>query len=229
MQDPVLTHHIQLYVLKKMLSKPSLRYSELKPKDVEANLFMYHLKQLIKAGLIVRGDQAYSLSRLGKQFADRATLSNMKIRIQPKVITIVTVRRADGAWLLLRRKHQPFLDYKGFPSGKIHFGEKLLQAATRELYEKSGLVDVELQLRGNLIMHFRDGQEPVSHINGYVFYGEVPRGCDVTVEQEHFDCYFANESALHEKPAFKGHELILELLKQHDALFIEEYESTTDF
>jgi len=228
MRFPELTHHIQLTILRNMLGRPESRYSDLKPKTVEANLFMYHLKQLMKADLIEKSGKNYVLTRQGKLFADRATLESMRIRVQPKLITILCVRRSDGQWLALRRKHQPFNDYMGFPSGKIHYGEGLQTSANRELKEKAGLENVELSLRGNVMMRFFDGNEVVNHIVGYVFYGEVPAGTDVAKRTEHYDTFFGNEDELFREPCFKGHREILTYLSGGEQLFIKEDDFTSD-
>lgn len=229
MQDPQLTHHIQLTILRQMLTQPTARYSDLKPKNLEANLFMYHLKLLIKQDLIEKQDKHYGLTRRGKRFADRATLDDMRIRIQPKLVAITALKRADGKWLLLERKHQPFLHHKGFPSGKIRFGESLQQAATRELQDKSGLTDVPLTLRGNIVMRFMDEQEVVNHIVGYVFYGEVPAHVEVDFHQEHYHAYMADEAEFFREPCFKGHQQILDYLSRGTFPFIEETAYQSDY
>lgn len=228
MQFPELTHHIQLTILRNMLSRTESRYTDLKPKTVEANLFMYHLKQLMKADLIEKQGKQYVLTPRGKLFADRVTLETMKIRVQPKVITILCIKRGDGAWLILRRKHQPFNDYAGFPSGKVHYGEQLLEAAVRELAEKAGLTGIELRLRGNIVMRFTESQETVNHTVGYVFYGEVPASTEVAKQTEHYDTFFGNEDELFREPCFKGHREILEYLSDGDQLFIKECDFTSD-
>lgn len=229
MNEPQLTHHIQLDILRRMLAKPELRYSELKMASVEANLFMYHLKQLMRVGLVEKQAAGYTLTRAGKRFADRASLSSMKIRLQPKCITVLAVQRADNMWLLLRRKHQPFLDYKGFPSGKIHYGETLAEAGRRELAEKSGLTGVDLELRGNVVMRFMDGAEPVNHIIGYVFYGTVPATTDIDFRQANFESYFGPEEDFFEPPCFKGHQEILRCLRAGPCPFTEEFTFDSDY
>jgi len=229
MQAPQVTHHIQLDILRKMLQAPESRYSDLKPKEIESNLFLYHLGQLKKIGLIEKQDKSYVLTRAGKHFADTTTLKTMKVRVQPKIITILCVKRSDGAWLTLRRTHQPFTGHVGFPSGKIHYGERLDEAAVRELREKTGLEHVSLRLRGNVSMRFLDGQETVTHIIGYVFYGEVPVGTETTHAAEYFETLFGNEADLFIEPYIKGNREILEYLKRDEALFFEECEFTSDF
>jgi len=229
MEQPQLTHHIQLNILRSMLNAPVVRYSQLKPANIEANLFMYHLKQLIRENLVHKVENGYALTRRGKQFADRASLETMHIRVQPKVVVILAVQRqGDDQWLLLKRKHQPFLDYKGFPSGKVHYGEDLERAARRELAEKCGLSGVGLTLRGNVIMRFMDQDEPVNHVIGYVFSGVAPPDTIVSLETDHYASYFAPEAELFSQPCFKGHKEILDWLKG-GKLFIEDVDFESDY
>jgi predicted NUDIX family NTP pyrophosphohydrolase len=227
----IIDHHIKRGIIKHLLTVPSARYSELRPKNVESNLFMYHLQQLIKQGYVEKVDKSYQLTQLGKQMADRVSLDSLKFRIQPKLITILTIQRADGKWLLIERTHQPFLGYKGFPSGKIHYGEDLHTAAQRELEEKTGLTNVELTLRGNFIMRYsRDGQT-VNHINGYVFSGQCPDGIDTNVRTDMFYSLWGDESGLFAERSFNGHKQILKLLQEYKPgdLFISENDFVSDF
>lgn len=227
-REPSVDHHIQLHILKEMLIRNEARYSELKPPAVEANLFMYHLNRLIQTGMILKQDKSYVLTRTGKLYADRSNLASMKIRRQPKCISILAIQNALNEWLILKRKHQPFIGYKGFPSGKIHFGETLLQSAARELSEKSGLTDVQLELKGTIIMRFMDEDITVNHVIGYVYYGRVEDARKVEYVREHFECYFADESEFYEPPYFEGHHEILKLLKE-PAPFIAEYDFKSDY
>jgi 8-oxo-dGTP pyrophosphatase MutT (NUDIX family) len=230
MQQPHISHHIQLGILRQMLLSSESRYSDMKPKNVESNLFMYHLKQLIREGLIEKHDKIYTLTREGKRFADRATLETMRIRVQPKIVIVLCIRREDGKWLIMRRKHQPFVDYKGFPSGKMHYGETLQQAAERELREKTGLTGVDLTLRGNVVMRFTEDGEIVNHIIGYVVQGGVARDVEVDFDSEYFQTFMGEDKDLFEEPCFKGHHEIFELLQSDsNDLIMREYEFASDY
>ena len=152
----------------------------------------------------------------------------MKIRLQPKCITVVAVQDTADDWLVLKRKHQPFIGYKGFPSGKIRYGETLLQSAERELLEKSGITTVPLELKGNIIMRFVDESVTINHVIGFVFYGRLSSRSDVTYDREHFRSYFAPESEFFSSPYFEGHQQILELLKGPSP-FIAEHQFKSDY
>lgn len=224
-------HHIQREIVRKLLLVPSARFRDLKPKELESNLFMYHLKQLISNGFVCKTDEGYELTSAGKDYANRATLENLRLRVQPKQITILMVQREDGKLLLLERLHQPFLHFKGFPSGKIHFGESLQQAAQRELQEKANIHGVALQLRGNFIMRFGQEGFVTNHINGYVFSGTVPRGFETVHRTDMFCSYWGDESDLFVANSFSGHKELLRLLKDHQSgdLFLEQHDFLSDY
>ena len=233
MDEQSFSHHIQRDIVKKLISVKSARYAELRPKNIESNLFMYHLQQLIRSGYVEKAETGYQLTPQGKRFADRASLTSLKLRIQPKLITIITVRRADGKWLLLERLHQPFIGSVGFPSGKVHYGEQLAISAARELREKANIDSIELTQRGTFIMLFSNEDAVENHIIGYVFSGEAPIG-ETTVQQENafFQTHWGDESELMvENTLLKGHSELLELVKNtpKNQLFFAEHTFTSDF
>lgn len=229
--DPRIDHIIQRDIVAHLVTCEHARYSELKPKSIESNLFMYHLRRLIAQNMVAKTDEGYTLTRQGRHYVDRASLSSLKIRMQPKIITVLTVKRSDGKWLLLKRLHQPFLNYIGFPSGKVHYGETIDEAALRELKEKADINNVKLHLRGNLFMRFmakEDSNLVVNHVCAYVFSGSVDETVTVTKESENFVTLWGEEQQIYQTPSFKGHEEILELLKQGE-LFIKNLDFESDF
>jgi ADP-ribose pyrophosphatase YjhB (NUDIX family) len=227
----IIDHHIKRDIVKYLLTVPSARYSELRPKNVESNLFMYHLQQLKKQGYVEKNGTSYELTQFGKQMADRLSLGSLKFRIQPKLITILAVQREDKKWLMIERTHQPFLGYKGFPSGKIHYGEDLKLAAERELQEKTGITNVPLTLRGNFIMRYSKDDDVVNHIIGYVFSGHCPKSTKTDIKTDMFYSLWGDESELFTKKSFNGHHQILDLLKNKssDTFFISENDFISDF
>lgn len=224
MQQVTIDHHIQRTIMKAFLESPTASYSRLKPEGIESNLFLYHLRQLIAQGLIEKDGKTYHLGVRGKQFLDRSNLDTMVIRVQPKVISMLAVQNPAGEYLILERLHQPFMNLKGFPSGKLHFGESLLEGAYRELEDKSGLTadDVELRLRGNVAMRFfsADPKNVVNHVVSYVFAGTCRTAQSNLFEKPLLRTFWADETVFSEAQAIKGHDKILQMLKR-DGYFIE--------
>lgn len=231
MLEPKVMHHIQRDILRTLLSAPAVRFKDLKPAGLESNIFMYHLKTLIKEGLVEKEEGGYGLTSAGKHFVDRANLASLKVRIQPKTITILAVENSDGKLLILERLHQPFINHKGFPSGKIHYGESLQDAANRELIEKTGLTDIPLSFRGNFIMRYDKDGATVNHIIGYVFSGVASDNPPLDFKNEYFKSYWGDKSELYADNRFKGHPELFELLEKtpKNQLFVAEHDFTSDF
>jgi 8-oxo-dGTP pyrophosphatase MutT (NUDIX family)/predicted transcriptional regulator len=231
MLEPKVMHHIQRDILRSLLSAPNLRFKDIKPAGLESNIFMYHLKTLIKEDLVEKTDGGYTLTSKGKHFVDRANLESLKVRIQPKTITILAIENTDGKLVILERLHQPFINHKGFPSGKIHYGESLLQAAERELLEKTGFTGIPLTFRGNFIMRYDKDGATVNHIIGYVFSGTVTDNPPLDFRNEYFRSYWGTKEELYADNRFKGHPELFELLNKtpKNELFVAEHDFTSDF
>lgn len=169
-------HRLQQHILGRLIRHETQRYADLKPAEVEGNLFMYHLRQLTKAGWVAkRPDGLYELTTEGQRYADTLSLTTFSPRVQPRIVTLVVCRNDAGQYLFYRRRRQPLLGMAGFPYGKIHLGETITAAAERELKEKTGL-SAELTHRGDGYVTIYQHDEPVSQIMFHLFYGEHPSG-----------------------------------------------------
>ena len=173
-------HPLQQHILFQLVHNPVRRYADLKPEEVEGNLFMYHLRSVMKAGWVAkREDGKYELTPEGLRYADGLSLKTFTPRAQPHLVTMLVVKNQMGEYLFLRRKRQPLLGYVTFPYGKIHLGESVQEAADRELKEKTGL-SAKLKHRGDGYITIYQGEEPVSEIFFHLFYGENPTGRLIT-------------------------------------------------
>jgi ADP-ribose pyrophosphatase YjhB (NUDIX family) len=130
---------IQYHILNELTCYATRRYSQLRPRDVEGNLFMYHLKGLMRDGLVMKNDRDYTLSPAGLEFAGTLSLATGKTRKQPKVLTAVVYQNAAGEYLWSRWHRQPNIGLVSFPHGMVHYGETLQAMAALELAEKGGL------------------------------------------------------------------------------------------
>lgn len=168
----MIDHHIQRDILLRLAASHGLRFSELKQDGMENNAFMYHLRELIKRGYVSQDDaKIYTLSPQGMSYFDTLTLTNVKPRRQPKLISIVALRNREGQYLMARRKLHPNLDTWMFPSGKQHFGESPDNHARREIQEQFG-GDDDVTRRGLMDLRIYHGDELVSHLTAHVYYGE---------------------------------------------------------
>ena len=132
-----LTHHIQRDIIGVLLTCEYAAFSELKPKKVDSNLFSYHLKLLQKHDFIAKTEKGYTLSRKGLVYADRVSSDKMRVRTQPKIITMLLVQNSDGKVLVQARTKQPYINTWTLPYGKLHIDdESVIMAARREAREK---------------------------------------------------------------------------------------------
>jgi 8-oxo-dGTP diphosphatase len=169
-------HELQQHILTQLILNHSLRYAQLKPAEVEGNLFMYHLKKVMQAGYVEKlADGSYSLSPAGQDYAERMSLTMMKPRFQPRVVTLIYCVDTEGRHLLYRRKRQPLIGLAGFPYGKVHLGETIHEAAERELMDKTGLT-AQLAHRGDGYVTIYKDKQPISQIVFHLFVGTDLKG-----------------------------------------------------
>jgi 8-oxo-dGTP pyrophosphatase MutT (NUDIX family) len=135
-------HPIQANILRELLFVTKGSFGELNKNKVGTDLFSFHLKQLIGWGLVEKKDGKYSLSTRGKEFANRFDTDKVEVEKQGKVAVLIVVTR-DGQngkeYLIQQRRKQPSFGYWGFITGKIRWGETILEGATRELMEETDL------------------------------------------------------------------------------------------
>ncbi|HEY3389053.1 MAG TPA: NUDIX hydrolase [Prolixibacteraceae bacterium] len=79
--------------------------------------------------------------------------------------------------LLIQRKHGPFEGVWALPGGFVGMDETLKEACNRELFEETGLKDVELK---QFYTFDAIGRDPRHRTVTTVFYGRIPEPADVT-------------------------------------------------
>jgi ADP-ribose pyrophosphatase YjhB (NUDIX family)/predicted transcriptional regulator len=172
-------HHAHVAILHVLLFRPDARFAELqKVSELGSDHFNFYLKQLLDEAFVAKNEHgAYHLTQKGKEFANRFDTDERKVERQPKVAVCLMVRRGDGTQLVQQRLKQPFYGYWGRPTGKIRWGETILEAAARELMEETGL---EADLAFEQIYHKMDyDQETGNLLEDKIFFvvaGSNPRG-----------------------------------------------------
>jgi hypothetical protein len=214
-------HDIQKYLLKRLASSESARYSDIRPPKVEGNQFAYHLKEVMNAGLVEKKNTKYILTKKGEMLADRMSMETFKKRIQPKIVTSIVCKKYQNKneeILFCRRLKQPFFNYPALPYGKIHLGEKVSDAARRELLEKTGIDVPDLSFCGNVYILIYKKGKLFSHILHHVFECQITgSAANKTLPQ---NCFWSknrpNESCL---PRTQE---IIALVKQKKSPFFKE-------
>lgn len=115
----------------------------------------FHIKKLIELGYVAKVPKEYgkyTLTRRGKEYANRMDTDAYEIEKQPKLTVDLAIEH-NGEFIVQQRQKHPFYGYYGFPTGKIRWGETMIEAAARELLEETGLT---AQLRVVGIYHKLD-------------------------------------------------------------------------
>jgi ADP-ribose pyrophosphatase YjhB (NUDIX family)/predicted transcriptional regulator len=174
-------HKIQMLILRELLFNPKSRFTDLNIQGLTTDHFSYHINKLIEEGLVEKDNSRYLLTVKGKEFANRMDTDNASIEKQPKLAVMVVATKFENGnkYLLVQnRTKEPYFGYSGFITGKIRFGEKILQAANRELKEESGLIGEDMHVKGFVHDHvvLEDTGELVEDKIFYVIHVVNPNG-----------------------------------------------------
>lgn len=167
-------HHIQKHILSVLMHQQYARFRDMRPPNVDTNLYSYHLKLLQKRQMVQKTDKGYCLDKAGLLYVDRVSLKSLNIRTQPKIITMIVLQNAEGDVLLQKRAKQPHIDTWTLPYGKLHIDDPSVQAAAqREAREKLGIEQLDAQHAGDCYIRIWQHDELLSTTLAHVFYAET--------------------------------------------------------
>lgn len=171
-------HTTQMAMLKQLLLSTEAGFAELqKAADVTSDYANFHLKQLVTNGYVKKnGGGKYVLTSDGKEYANRMDTDEKVLEKQAKLGAWVVVDDGRGKFIAQQRLKHPFFGYWGRITGKIRWGETILEAAARELKEETGL-EADLEFKG--IYHKLDYRKDGSFLEDKYFYlvhATNPRG-----------------------------------------------------
>ncbi|MDB5162083.1 MAG: hypothetical protein JWM52_591 [Candidatus Saccharibacteria bacterium] len=147
-----------------------VRFRDLRPPKTDTNLFSYHLKSLMKAGIIKKTEGGYTLTNIGLSYVDRVSTEKKAIRKQPKIITMLLIQNSEGDVLLQRRDKQPYINAWTLPYGKLHIDDgNLMSAAIRETKEKLGIEDQPMKHVGDCYIRVKAEGGVLSATLAHVF------------------------------------------------------------
>lgn len=136
-------HEAQMKLLRQLLLSSTSKFSVLaEATGLTSDHANFHIKQLMEAGFVERVPKSYGEYRLttkGKEYANRMDTDENVMEKQPKLSVVLDIVNSEGKHLQQERLKQPYYGYWGRPTGKIRWGETMLEAAARELMEETGL------------------------------------------------------------------------------------------
>jgi len=145
MSHEVKIHPAQTSILRELLFHPHAGYAELqKPTGLSSDHFNFHISRLIDIGYVLKETKGrYKLSPSGKEYANKLDTESNTIERQPKIAVLLVITRTNKKgvteYLFQQRLKQPWYGYWCFPTGKVRWGETIVDTAHRELMEETGL------------------------------------------------------------------------------------------
>lgn len=158
-------------ILTKLSIGLDLKFSNLQIKNVDSNLFTYHLKNLINENLIYKNGLKYNLTDTGKNYVESLSGKTREYRQQPKINNLIILQNKQKEFLIYKKRKHPFLAKNTFVYGKMHAGESIIDSAKRELFEKTGL-ETKLSFRGCVYLRIKDKNKILNHFLFNIFYGK---------------------------------------------------------
>ncbi len=235
MSHKVDIHPAQTTILRELLFHPSASFAELqKPTGLDSAHFKFHIARLVQLGFVQKeADSKYSLSTLGKEYANRLDTEKNTIEKQPKLSVLLAIEKGDGRLLFQERLKQPYYGFWSLPTGKISWGEKVTEAGARELKEETGLT-ADLRVSG--LQHKIDRKKETDILLEDKFFtvihGTNPQGELITDMEGHHNEWLSIDEVLQKEKVFRSSmEEIINLARGQGFGFLEgtHYYETQDY
>ncbi len=220
-------HPTQAAILKVVLYRSEARFSELNTEKLPTDQFTFHIKELLRGGILEKTGGRYRLTAKGKEFANRFDTDSGKplIEHQAKIgamVTCIDRKEQTPRYLIQQRLKHPYYGYHGFLTGKVKWGESVYETAARELEEETGL-SADLTLYA--ITHKRDFDTQRNLLEDkyfFVFLGEKAKG----VLKEEFpggkNFWLTEREFLKLPEIYDDVKEVLKVLKKKPLVFLEQ-------
>ncbi|MEM6997548.1 MAG: helix-turn-helix domain-containing protein [Patescibacteria group bacterium] len=214
-------HNIQAKIIEYLAGHPGSSYADMRPAGVESNAFSYHLKLLMKEGLVKkRDDGKYRLTAIGGMISHNPKKSITERVKRAYSVMFLMARNDKGQWLVRRRMYPPLFGYVeavlSHPVDEITVTE---QAAVT-FKERTGMQGA-FRVAGTCFVRVVAGDELLSYKNITVLVADELNG-ELSKEAISEQCSWMSIEDLNkeEKLAPQMHDVI-RLVEQGD-LFWEE-------
>lgn len=178
MQDNTI-NNIQANIIRQLFRHDELRFAETNVGKVSSDQFSYHLRQLVKKGLIEKTkDNLYRLTVVGRTRAIMMYPTGNRFIEQGFIATKILLSKVEDGktyYLMQRRDYVPYQGSIGLPGDKIIFGEDICEAAKRIMKEETGLT-CTVQLHGLIHLKDRYGTKIVQDKYFFVLRATDPEG-----------------------------------------------------
>jgi hypothetical protein len=217
----VLNHHIQKGIIYRLALNSPLRFSELKPAELDNKLFTYHLNIVMKLGLVIKNDEGlYILTSEGKSLGVHVYSEAADIFRRARSVLLLAVRH-ENSWLMYRRKNEPLKNLIGFMHCEPEAGIDLSKRATLYLKETCSL-DASFKIAGSGIVATFIGSETENYINFTVLLTDDVVG-NLNSDDPLADYFWVEDKELDYSQLLPSMPDILEALAKSELFFLEKY------
>ncbi|MBP9738665.1 NUDIX hydrolase [Candidatus Saccharibacteria bacterium] len=224
MSHEISVHTAQTAILRELLFHPSAGFAQLqKPTGLDSDHFKFHINRLVEVGYVTKKeDGTYTLSTAGKEYANRLDTDINTIEKQPKLSVALIIENEDGKFLSQQRLKQPYYGFWGRATGKVGWGETLLETGARELMEEAGLT-ADLSVGGFYHkMDYEKGTEKMLEDKLFcVIYGTNPQGELIVDAEGHHNEWLSNEELAKKGTVFESVPEITEMCQKPGIGYIE--------
>lgn len=217
-------HDAQTAILRELLFHPHAGFAQMqKPTGLTSDHFNFHIARLVELGLVqkvARGQ--YTLTHKGKEYANKMDTDNNTIERQPKVAVLLIIERDDGKVLAQQRLKQPYYGYWGRASGKIRWGETVLDAAARELMEETGLTaDLEFKAIYHKMDYNQETGDMLEDKLFFIVYGKNPKGTLLEEFEGGRNAWMGQDEVKAQDKVFDGIDTSLEMARGNGPVLTE--------
>lgn len=218
----MLDHHLQRAIVFRLAFAPSLRFSELKPDDIDNKLFDYHLKKVMSAGFVAKNDDGqYVLTPTGRKLGIHALSNGQAIVNQAYSVLFMAVRKADDdTWLLYTRNTHPLLGRTGFMHATPLADELTTVTAQRVLKEKTGLTGNFSALGGGYFRIF-DGDALESFTHFTLLVCQDATG-ELVVDDEFAEYAWRSDPDFTDEEMLPNMPILVEYCRKNAPFYVEE-------
>lgn len=166
-------HKVKKHILSILVHQKTARFRDMRPPRVDANLYSYHLGQLVKGRYIRKMDNAYTLDTIGLIYASRiGTEKPSDLQLQTKVLFVI--QNSDGGILLQKVARQPHINQWSLPSGDVQITDSsVLSSAQRIMFDQLKMFQDDIRHAGDCYVRVHYGDTPLSVMLAHVFAFET--------------------------------------------------------
>lgn len=160
---------IEKHAFSVMLRQESASIKDMRPVDMPANQFSYHLNNLIQQGYVQKIDRGnYGLTPAGLQYAGTMSTATDGHHDNLKTVIILYGRTADGRVALFRWSRQPYIRKVTLPHDRMAYDANLDAAVATACIDKLGK-EVVAEFKTSAIIKVMHQGQIVSRMHGLVY------------------------------------------------------------